>query len=126
MRRRRMLRANVPTCHYIFASIVSTKEYQVSTLGELPETKQDQLYRKERMILYLFLGLLCTRNRLLLRHYAMVQPLARWFQGQETAGHRTLGSGFESALATVWKHLNTLHAKHQQKVEMHSSFPRGI
>merc|ERR1712086_423254 len=101
-----MLRADFPTCHFIFASIVSTKKYQGSTLDELPETAQDQLHRKERMILYLFLGLLCTRNRLLLRHYAMVQPLARWFQGQETAGHRTLGGGFESALATVWKHLN--------------------
>ena len=71
-----MLRSDFPHCRYVFASIVSTKKYQVSTLDELHETAQDQLHRKERMILYLFLGLLRTRNRLLLRHYAMVQPLA--------------------------------------------------
>ena len=96
-----MLRSDFPSCHHIFASIVSTKEYHLSTLDELPETEQDQLHRKEQMILYLFLGLLRTRNRLLLRHCTMVQPLACWFQGQESAGHCTVAGGFDSALATV-------------------------
>ena len=65
-----------PTCHFVFSSIVSTRFHTTLTYNDAVvdgvETKTEQLHRKQRMVLYVFLGLLRTRNRLLLKHYSMV------------------------------------------------------
>ena len=72
------LQKKIPTCHMMFTSIVPTDSFQVPhTLdGESPENKCEKLHWKQSMILYLFLGLLRPRNRLYLKNFTMVKPIA--------------------------------------------------
>ena len=56
------LRQYLPTCHLMFASVVSSKYYRVPTGEECDpaETEQDQLHRKRITIMFLFLAMLHT------------------------------------------------------------------
>ena len=107
------LKEQFPMCHFVFACAVSTRSYQVSTWSVLqPREEEDegeQLHRKQRMILYVFFGLLRTRNRNLLLHYSMVEPLANWFKGLQQPGRRSISGGFNSDLRRTWKRLGEMY-----------------
>ena len=110
-----VMKNQFPYSHFVFATIVSSQSYRVGVHSNLDpdcfETPSEELHRKERMILFFFLGLIRTRNRLLLRHYGMVEPLAVWFKGQQQSGRRTLSGGFHSTLPTVFRKMNDLYEK---------------
>ena len=65
------------------------------------------------MILFVFLGLLRTRSRLLLKHYVIVEPLAYWFKNMQQRGCRSLSGSLSVTLQTAWKKLNEMHTRYQ-------------
>ena len=60
------LKNQFPICHFVFATIVSSWSYYVPVNTPLdPEcikTSKEELHRKHRLILYIFLGLIWTMN----------------------------------------------------------------
>ena len=62
--------------------------------------------------MFLFLGIICTWSCMMRHHYALVEPHVRWFQGVQPDGQHTLSAWFNSALLTIWRHLDTIYAKY--------------
>ena len=101
--------------HHFFLHSVSHHSDRQRSVVDGVETKTEQLHRKQRMVLYVFLGLLRTRNWLLLKHYAMVEPLAYWFQNVRQRGRCSLSGSFSYTLRTVWRNLHKMHTRCQEQ-----------
>ena len=79
-----MIQQDFPLSHFILAQIVSTQYFKLAP-GSQPlkleeeETEPEKLHYKEKMILFIFLGLIWTKSRMLLRNWALVEPLEYFF-----------------------------------------------
>ena len=60
------LMTQFPTCRYVFATIVLSRSYSIVVdtplNAECIETSKEEVHRKHRMILHIFLGLIWTKN----------------------------------------------------------------
>ena len=89
------LATQFPLCHFIFATIVSSSYYTIPTdkqnINENEITSQAELHRKNRMILYVFCGLLHVNSRELLKHWAQCEPLGYFLRASTSlVGTRSL------------------------------------
>ena len=128
------LRERFPLCHLIFATIVSTRQFSVSSLAtpsntepsnstaipnaeksdddNAPTPNDNQLHKKERMMLFLFLALLRTRSRYLLSHWASIEPLGHYFKGHQQPGRNSLSGSFSMTLRTCWARQKVIYDKY--------------
>ena len=67
------LRSEFPYIHKALYSVVSSKYFAETEMKNKPV--QSPLRDKQNQILYLFYGLICTRSNMLMRHWAIVEPL---------------------------------------------------
>ena len=97
--------------HYAMAIFMSSKYYSINVA--LPEDEDDEMmsedeeiHFKERLIVFLCLGMIRAKSRLLLRHYAIIEPFAYFSKGYQQPGRRTMTGGLNSTLPTSMKQLN--------------------
>ena len=88
----------------------SNSDDLVGTNSASLEIEQD-LHRKERMMLFLFFGLIRTKSRYLLKHWAMVEPFGHYFKGHQQPGRNSLSGAFTSTLETCWKRQNEIYER---------------
>ena len=98
------------------AMMVTSKDYTVEVA--IPDddidpvlSRVEELHFKERIIVYLCIGLIRAKNRLLLRNYAMIEPFAYFSKGYQQPGRRTIAGGFTSTLPTCWKRIKAIYDK---------------
>lgn len=63
------------------------------------------------MILYLFFAILWMKNRLLLRYWVMVEPLASFFKGQQQSGRKSFSGMYTSTMRTIFRRLDALYKR---------------
>ena len=118
-----------PLCHSLMKIVVETGHYKFPE-RELPtdddvdgiseandwaneEVGAPRLEDKERKILFLFLALIRTRSRNLLKYWSHIEPLAFYFKGYRLPGRASMSGGFNSTLDTCWKEQEELHSRMQ-------------
>jgi hypothetical protein len=85
-----------PFLHLVMYSVVETRYFRES--GGVIEASE--LLPKQRMILFLFYGLIRARSQKLLTHWAIVDPLAHFYRGNSQPGSKSISGSFVSHLNT--------------------------
>ena len=108
----RQFQEEFPLCHRVHASVVSTRYYSVpGVCSDDVEASEEDIHSKKRMILFLFYGLIRTRSRNLLTHWAQVDPLAHYYKGHQPVGCKSLMGGMTSSLKICWMKQNEMQKK---------------
>ena len=94
----------------------SSKYYSINVA--LPEdeddeinNKDDMMHFKKRLIVFLCLSMIRAKSRLLLRHYAIIEPFAYFSKGFQQPGRRTMTGGLNSTLHTSMKRLKEVYER---------------
>ena len=106
------LETSFPNLHYVFATLVSSPYYKVPVDSPIlhPDDDAESLHRKQRNMLFALLGLIRTRNRNLLRHWAIVEPLALWFKGYRQPNNAR-SNGTSATLNTCWQGIEAIRSR---------------
>eukprot|EP00956_Cyclotella_meneghiniana_P022470 scaffold42566_cov60-Cyclotella_meneghiniana.AAC.1 len=100
------LRNEFPYIHKALYSVVSTKYFKEPTDDEpIPSPLHD----KQKQILYLFYGLIRARSLMLMRHWAIVEPLGYYYKGNQQPGSKSMGGMFSSSLPTSFDRLDEIY-----------------
>ena len=101
--------------HYAMATLMSSRYYSidVSIPPEDEENEEmgaiEELHHKERIIVFLCLGMIRAKSNRLLRHYAMIEPFAYFSKGYQQPGRRCLSGSLSSTLKTSMKRIKTIY-----------------
>ena len=100
----RQFQASFPTTHRIFHSIVSSQHF-----NEKHETDSDDLHRKQRLILFLFLASIRCKSVFLMKSWAIIEPLGLYYKGQQQLSAKTFSGAFSMSLPTSLAALDKLY-----------------
>jgi hypothetical protein len=98
------LKSEFPFVHLVMYSMVQSKRFK-----ETGPVDSNQLHAKQRMMLFLFFGLICTRSQRMMKHWAIVEPLANFYRGHSQPGAKTVGGAFVSTLETSFLALDEIY-----------------
>lgn len=114
-----------PICHMMFSIKVSSHSYKVltslvatsiettisneSTTEPLEDVESvEGLHKKQRMVLFVFCGLLRAKSNRLLNHWAQVELRGFLYLGFQQPARKSLSGSFSFILDTCWKHQHAL------------------
>ena len=101
--------------HYSMATLMSSRYYSIDVSlppedDEIEEMgKIEELHHKERIIVFLCLGMIRAKSNRLLKHYAMIEPFAYFSKGYQQPGRRCLSGSLSSTLRTSMKRIKTIY-----------------
>jgi hypothetical protein len=75
--------------------MVESKQFK-----EIGPVDSNELHPKQRMMLFLFFGLIRTTSQRMMKHWAIVEPLANFYRGNLQPGAKTVGGD----LLALWEH----------------------
>jgi hypothetical protein len=94
-----------PFLHLVMYSVVESKDFQ----EEIGLISDSTLKTKQRMMLYLFYSLIRTRSQQLMKHWAIIEPLAHFYQGNTQPCSKSMGGAFVSTQHTGFKALDDIY-----------------
>ena len=102
--------------HYAMAIFMSSKYYSINVALSEDEDDEmmsgdEEIHFKERLIVFLCLSMIRAKSRLLLRHYAIIEPFAYFSKGYQQSGRRTMTGGLNSTLPTSMKQLKKIYER---------------
>ena len=102
--------------HYAMAIFMSSKYYSINVALSEDEddemmSEDEEIHFKERLIVFLCLSMIRAKSRLLLRHYAIIEPFAYFSKGYQQPGRRTMTGGLNSTLPTSMKQLKKIYKR---------------
>ena len=110
-----MLKSIFKHLHYAIATLISTRYYSidVSVPPEDDENEEmgemEELHYKERIIVFLCLGMIRAKSNRLLKHYAMIEPFAYFSKGLQQPGRQSLSGSLSSTLRTSMKNIKEIY-----------------
>ena len=100
----RKFQESFPTTHRIFHSIVSSQHF-----NEKHEIDTDDLHRKQRLILFLFLATIRCKSVFLMKSWAIIEPLGLYYKGQQQLSAKTFSGAFSMSLPTSLAALDKIY-----------------
>lgn len=101
------LRNEFPYIHEALYSVVSSNSWKEKQNEE--DYITGPLHKKQNQILFLFYGLIRARSQLLLRHWAIVEPLGHFYKGHQQPSSKSMGGLFTSCLPVCFEKLDTIY-----------------
>jgi hypothetical protein len=98
-------KSEFPFVHLVMYSMVESKRFK-----ETGPVDSNELHPKQRMMLFLFFVLIRTKSQRMMKHWAIVEPLANFYRGNSQAGAKTVGGAFVSTLETSFLALDEIYA----------------
>jgi hypothetical protein len=102
-----------PFLHLVMYSVVESKDFK-EEIGIVPYLA---LKTKQRMMLYLFYSLIRTRSQQLMKHWAIIEPLAHFYKGNTQHRLKSMGDAFVSTQFTGFKALDDIYEERHCKFE---------
>ena len=102
------MRKEFPYIHEALYSVVSTK-YFVEKQPKHESVPDNPLLKKQNQILFLFYGLIRSRSQLLMRHWAIVEPLGYFYKGHQQPGNKSMAGMFSSSLPVSFDKLDDIY-----------------